>query len=52
LFVCWPEDGTASRKGAHSFGKALQQQSKADALDAATLLEYLCRMPFVAWVLP
>ena len=35
-----------------NFGKVLQQRSKTDALDAAMLLEYLRRMPFVAWVPP
>jgi len=39
-------------KAAHNFGKALQQRSKTDALDAATLLEFLRRMPFVAWMPP
>lgn len=39
-------------KASHNFGKALQQRSKTDALDADLLLEYLRRMPFVAWVAP
>lgn len=39
-------------KAAHNFAKALQRRNKTDALDAAMLLEYLQRMPFVAWSPP
>lgn len=39
-------------KVAHNFAKALKQRSKTDALDAGMLLEFLRRMPFVAWTRP
>jgi transposase len=39
-------------KAAHNFSRALQQRNKTDALDAAMLLEFLKRMPFVAWTPP
>ena len=39
-------------KASHHFAKVLQQRSKTDALDATLLLEYLRRMPFVAWIPP
>lgn len=36
-------------RAAHHFAQVLMRRSKTDRLDAATLLEYLKRMPFVAW---
>lgn len=39
-------------KAAHNFSGALQQRSKTDALDAAMLLEFLKRMPFIRWTPP
>lgn len=39
-------------KASHNFSQAIQQRSKTDALDAGMLLEYLRRMPFVAWIAP
>lgn len=39
-------------KAAHNFARALQMRSKTDRLDAAMLLEFLKRMPFVAWTPP
>ncbi len=39
-------------KAAHNFAKALQRRSKTDRLDAAMLLEFLKRMPFVPWTPP
>lgn len=35
-----------------SFGSALLQRSKTDALDAETILQYLQRMEFVRWTAP
>lgn len=37
---------------AHDFARAPQRRNKTDALDATMLLEYLKRMPFVAWIAP
>jgi len=37
---------------ARDFGSALGNRSKTDRVDAATLLEYVCRMNFVAWKAP
>lgn len=37
---------------AKDFGRALGNRSKTDGVDAATLLEYVCRMNFVAWKAP
>lgn len=39
-------------KAAHNFAKALQRRNKTDALDAAMLLEFLKRMPWVPWTPP
>src|SRR6187431_3491484 len=39
-------------RAAHHFAKVLMRRSKTDRLDAATLLEYLKRMPFSAWQPP
>lgn len=39
-------------KAAHNFAKALQRRNKTDALDAAMLLEFLKRMPWVPWAPP
>lgn len=39
-------------KAAHNFAKALQRRNKTDRLDALMLLEFLKRMPFVAWQPP
>lgn len=36
-------------RAAHHFAQVLMRRSKTDRLDAATLLEYLKRMPFGAW---
>lgn len=37
---------------AKDFGRALSNRSKTDEVDAWTLVEYLERMPFVAWMAP
>jgi transposase len=37
---------------AKDFGRALANRSKTDKVDARTLLEYVCRMDFVAWQAP
>jgi transposase len=37
---------------ARDFGRALANRSKTDRVDAATLLEYIRRMEFVAWTAP
>ena len=39
-------------KAAHHFAQARRQRNKTDALDAAMLLDYLQRMPFVPWQAP
>lgn len=39
-------------KAAHNFAKVLLQRSKTDRLDAQVLLEYLKRMPLLAWQAP
>jgi transposase len=39
-------------KAGHNFAKALSQRNKTDRLDAAMLLEFLKRMPFIAWQAP
>jgi transposase len=37
---------------AKDFGRALSNRSKTDRVDAGTLLEYVWRMPFLAWKAP
>jgi transposase len=39
-------------KASHNFAKVLMKNSKTDAVDAHTLVEYAARMDFVAWVRP
>jgi transposase len=39
-------------RSSSDFAKALMQRSKTDATDAVALLEYVRRMPFVAWQPP
>lgn len=39
-------------KAAHAFAKAMQQRNKTDRLDASMLLDFLERMPFIAWTAP
>lgn len=42
----------ANPHAASSFAKAIRQRSKTDPLDAATLLEFVRRMPFAPWKPP
>lgn len=46
------EVSVVNPKAAHNFAKAIQQRSKTDRLDAAMLLEFLKRMPFMPWTAP
>jgi transposase len=39
-------------KASHNFAKVLMKNSKTDAVDANTLVEYAARMDFVAWTRP
>src|SRR5665811_1279069 len=39
-------------KASHNFAKVLMKNSKTDAVDAHTLVEYAARMNFVAWTCP
>lgn len=39
-------------KAAHNFAKAMSQRNKTDRLDAAMLLDFLKRMPFMPWQAP
>jgi transposase len=39
-------------KAAHNFAKVLMKNSKTDAVDANTLVEYAARMDFVPWTRP
>lgn len=42
----------ANPRAIADFARALMQRSKTDKLDAESILEFCCRMPFVPWVPP
>lgn len=46
------EVSVVNPRATHNFSQAMRQRNKTDRLDAVMLLDFLKRMPFIAWTAP